>query len=86
MKEVNSITRNERVIMRCVFKGTLTTPQEKAHSAKTNASTFGVLGPYAIYNLVGKTILIGLRLGLKKGGRILYPIKMKMSRTKVRCD
>ena len=21
-------------------------PQEKAHSAKTNASTFGVLGPY----------------------------------------
>ncbi|CAI8042324.1 hypothetical protein GBAR_LOCUS23521 [Geodia barretti] len=29
--------------MRCVFKGTLTTPQEKAHSAKTNASTIGVL-------------------------------------------
>ena len=53
--------------MRCAFKGTSTTPhEEKAHSAKTNASIFGrgysswsiysILGPYAIYNLVGNHI------------------------------
>ena len=42
--------------MRCVFKGTLTTPQEKAHSTKTMVQSLvrvTVLGPYAIYNLVG---------------------------------
>ena len=64
--------------MRCVFKGTLTTPQEKAHSAKTNASTFG--NGYFVHMpsiTLSATILSGLCFGLKKGGRILCPIKIK---------
>ena len=59
--------------MRCVFKGTLTTTQEKAHSAKNNASTFGEVVHMPPITLL-ETIRSGLCLGLKKGGRILCPI------------
>ena len=67
--------------MRCVFKGTLTTLQEKAHFAKTNASTIGE--GYFVHMpsiTLSATIFSGLCLGRKKGGRILCPLKIKSER------